>query len=87
MNDLKDIREAIAKLDTRLDKIEVVLVKQEKNLEYHIKRTDTLEQQLNPIMQSHQQVLGIGKLLTWGGVLLALAIGLKDLALFIMGVK
>lgn len=44
--------EKLEKLDSRLDSIDVTLAKQAKDLEYHIKRTDLLEQDMSATADS-----------------------------------
>lgn len=42
--------EKLDRLDMRLDNIDVTLTKQAAQLEYHIKRTDLLEEKVKPVV-------------------------------------
>ena len=42
-NDDKTLHEKLDKLDTRLDRIDITLVRQEMHLDEHMRRTDLLE--------------------------------------------
>ncbi len=70
----------IDKLDERLDRIDVTLAKQNECLETHIKRTNLLEKEIEPIKAMQQQVLGVGKLL---GVLSILAVIISSVYKFL----
>jgi hypothetical protein len=60
---LKVIETKIDKLDERLDKMANVQVEQAKDLEYHIKRTDLLEERVDPLFETQTQIIGILKFL------------------------
>lgn len=54
-------------MDKRLDSIDITLAKQAKDLEYHIKRTDLLQDEMKPIKEhvtlvkaSIKIIMGIG---------------------------
>lgn len=67
MNDPK-LHEKIDKLDSRLDGIDIHLAKYNKDLEFHISRTNLLEDQVLPLVRAHEQWRGAGKLLVWASV-------------------
>jgi len=52
MDDVKMVIDKLETMDKRLDSIDITLVKQAKDLEYHIKRTDILQEMVVP-MQEH----------------------------------
>lgn len=71
-NDKLDRIEAkIDKLDNRLDNVDVRLQKYNSELEFHIARTNQIEDDLLPIVQHVEQLRGAGKLVA----LIAAAIG------------
>lgn len=80
-NDL-DIVEWVAKLDDRLDKIDITLTKQEENLRLHMYRTDLaekrlehIEKDLRPVKEHVSLVKQASKILAWllgSGILLAI---------------
>jgi hypothetical protein len=51
------------KLDEKLGSMDNTLIRQEEQLAYHIKRTDLLEQKLEPVETHVKRVDGAGKLL------------------------
>lgn len=53
---LGEIETKVDKLDERLDSIEKVLIKQELNLEIHIKRTNLLEESVGLLRQDLRPV-------------------------------
>lgn len=61
--DLQKIDQKLDKLDDRLDAVDKHLAVYNEQLEYHIKRTNLLEQDLAPIKKHVIQVQGITKFL------------------------
>lgn len=57
------------KIDDKLASIDTRLAKYNTELEFHIARTNQIEDTLVPIVEHIQQVQGAGKLLTWAAVL------------------
>jgi hypothetical protein len=49
MADIKIVLDKLNEMDKRLDNIDITLVKQSKDLEYHILRTDILQEKVAPI--------------------------------------
>ena len=49
MADIKIVLDKLNEMDKRLDNIDITLVKQSKDLEYHILRTDILQEKVVPI--------------------------------------
>lgn len=49
------------KQDGRMDALEKTSAKMATDLEYHIKRTDLLENELKPIKTKYEQVTGVAK--------------------------
>lgn len=73
-NDKLDRIEAkIDKLDLRLDNVDVRLAKYNSELEFHIARTNQIEDDLLPIVSHVEQIRGAVKLLSIVGSLLLLA--------------
>lgn len=73
-NDKLDRIEAkIDKLDSRLDGVDVRLQKYNSELEFHIARTNQIEDDLLPIVSHVEQIRGAIKLLSIIGSLLLLA--------------
>lgn len=64
----------IDKLDDRLDSAEKVAIKQEANLEAHMKRSDLLEQSQNDLKESVKPILKVYTI-AWGICKIVLAIG------------
>lgn len=59
---LERVDTKIDKLDTRLDKVDVRLAKYNAELEFHIARTNQIEDDLLPIVQHVEQIRGAAKL-------------------------
>lgn len=85
MSDTKSILEKLDKLDSRLDGIDITLVKQNASLEHHIFRTDLAEQRIddnedriNVLEKLSVKFLAISSFL---GVLFTLVLGLKELGI------
>lgn len=74
------------KVEDRLDSMDKTLVKQESNLEAHMKRSDLLEGSQNdlkeavkPILKVYTVVWGIGKIILGLSVLVGIAVGIAKL--------
>lgn len=61
---LDRIEQKVDKLDIRLDGVDVKLAKYNTELEYHIARTDQIENELLPIVAHVEQLRGATKLIT-----------------------
>lgn len=57
------VHDMLAGLDHRLDEMTVLLAKQQQSLEYHIKRTDLLQEEIKPIRKHVYMVQGVGAFL------------------------
>lgn len=73
-NEFLHLSDKLDILDERLDSVEKLMVLQENNLQYHIKRTDLAEQSLSVFKQELEQskmlmvqIKFFGRLLTWIG--------------------
>lgn len=75
-NQLDRIETKVERLDTRLDGVDISLTKYNSELETHIKRTEQIESQLLPLVQTRQQISGAVKL---AGALISLAALLESL--------
>ena len=67
---VKEIAQKLDKIDERIDRVDVTLVKQEVNLKEHMRRTELLESQhenlkdaLVPVNAHIHQIKGAGKLI------------------------
>lgn len=60
------------KLDSRLDSIDITLIRQCDSLEYHIKRTNLLEEEIKPLKKFMLQILGVGKFLALVSLILSI---------------
>jgi Mg2+ and Co2+ transporter CorA len=58
------IEQKVDNLDSKLDEITVVLVKQQSILDEHMARTKQVEDALLPIKEKQAQMAGAGKLIT-----------------------
>lgn len=74
-NDAK-IHEKLDKLDYRLDGIDIRLEKYNSELEFHVARTNLLEDQVIPLVKSHEQWKGAGKLILLMSVVATIAGGI-----------
>jgi len=61
---LETISSDIKGLDGRLDSVGITLIKQSKDLEYHIERTDMLQTMVEPVYQLRLQLIGVVKFVT-----------------------
>lgn len=75
----------IDKLDSRLDSIDVTLAAQHEQLKIHIKRSDLLEQQVEPIKAHVAMVSGAVKFLGLSAALIALGEGIIKALQFLKG--
>jgi hypothetical protein len=62
-NDMKFIHDLLSKVDSRLDDIHEVQIKQQASLDEHIRRTAILEKQISPIQKHVHMVQGVGAFL------------------------
>lgn len=60
---LERIDSKLDKVDSRLDKVDVQLAEYNLQLEYHIARTDQIEDDLLPIVRHVEQIRGMSKLI------------------------
>ena len=65
VNHLERIEGKVDKLDERLDSAEKIAIKQEHNLEEHMKRSDLLEQSQNALQEAVKPILKIYTV-AWG---------------------
>jgi hypothetical protein len=77
MSDMKRLEDKIDKLDNHLGNIDVTLAEQHAQLTLHIEQTNILREEVKPIRNSHQQILGVIKFLSFlsglGALFLALS--------------
>lgn len=59
----------LEKIDDKLASIDTRLAKYNAELEFHIARTNQIEDSLVPIVEHVQQVQGAGKLLSWVAII------------------
>lgn len=83
---LEAIENKVDRLDERLDTIEKVLIKQELNLEIHIKRTNLLEesvellrQDLRPVERHVDYIHGALKFIGIVSLIVGIFVAIKDL--------
>lgn len=62
---LNRIEKKVDKLDERLDKVDVHMAKYNSELEFHIARTNQMEDALLPIVEHVKQMQGAIKLALW----------------------
>ena len=74
------------KLDDRLDSSEKIAVKQEANLDEHMRRSDLLEKRqdklrgdISPLLKVHTIVWGVCKSIAGFGVLISVLVGIMKL--------
>ena len=74
------------KLDDRLDSSEKIAVKQEANLDEHMRRSDLLEKRqdklrgdISPLLKIHTVIWGAGKAVVGLGVLISVLVGIMKL--------
>ena len=60
---MQEIVDALKSVEKRLGSIDKTLVLQKSNLEEHMRRTEILEDEIDPIKAHVEQVKGAGKLL------------------------
>ncbi len=65
MSDMKRLEDKIDKLDSRLDKMDIHFTKYNTELEFHVARTNQIEDALLPVVKHVEQVKGAGKLIMW----------------------
>lgn len=64
-------------LDERLDSMESVLIKQQANLEEHMKRTALLEDQVSPLNKFMYAAYGIIAFVTFAGGVIAVVVAVR----------
>ena len=70
MSDVKTVVSMLEIMDKRLDSIDITLAKQAKDLEYHIKRTDLLQDDMKPIKEHVTLVTtGVKILVSMGAII------------------
>lgn len=75
MSDIRTVIIMLEGMDKRLDSIDITLVKQAKDLEYHIKRTDLLQDEVKPIKE-HVTLVTTGiKIIMGMGALIGFIVG------------
>lgn len=76
MSDFKTVIDKLDKLDARIDNIDITLVKQEAQLAEHIRRTNILEQKLEPVEKHVDGMNVVLKIATYTGAVLSFFAGL-----------
>lgn len=76
MSDFKTVIDKLDKLDSRIDNIDITLVRQEAQLAEHIRRTNILEQKLEPVERHVDRVNTVIKIFTYAGAILSFFAGL-----------
>lgn len=74
MDDSRRIHDKLDKIDDKLASIDTRLAKYNAELEFHIARTNQIEDTLVPVVEHIQQVQGAAKLVAWA-IAVAGAIG------------
>lgn len=64
------------RMEARLDSVDVRLAEYNKQLDYHIVRTDELQEQMKPVQAHVEQVKGAGKLILLLSTLATIAGGI-----------
>jgi hypothetical protein len=67
--DINYLHDCMAKLDQKLDDVEIILAKQEENLKLHMKRSDHLEEIVTILRQDVWMVRGVGAFLAIAGIM------------------
>lgn len=70
---LEKVDSKLDKVESRLDSVDVRLAKYNSELEFHIARTNQIEDDLLPIVQHVEQIRGAAKLLGLIGALIGVA--------------
>lgn len=80
---LDKIENKVDRLDERLDSSEKVAIKQESNLELHMRRSDMLEKshdalylQVSPLLKIHTVVWGICKIVSGIALVIGIIVGI-----------
>lgn len=73
------LEKKLDKVEDRLDTMDKTLVKQEENLKEHMRRTDLLEKDMQPVKKHVAMVHGAFKLIGLIGTLIAIAVGIAKL--------
>lgn len=89
LDEVRSIRSKVEKSDERLDSIDITLVRQEANLQEHMKRSDLLERRaerietdIKPLEKHMLMVNGALKFLGIFGTIVAILVGLFEIAQF-----
>jgi archaellum component FlaC len=75
---LNRIETKIDRLDNRLDNVDVRLAKYNSELEFHIARTNQIEDDLMPIVNHVEQIRGAAKLIAFLAALVGFAVMVAD---------
>ena len=75
-NELEKLSDKLDKIDDRIDKIDKHLAVYNNQLEFHIKRTDIIEEELKPLRSNFFKVQGVLGIL---GVLIGIFVGVFNL--------
>lgn len=70
----------IDKVSDHIAEINVTLAKQEEQLSYHIKRTNLLEEKLDPVENHVAMISGAFKLITLLAALISIIVGVAKIA-------
>ena len=73
MSDFGRLFDKLEKIEARLDEMAFTLVEQEINLREHMRRSEMLEQKLEPVEKHVEQVKGVGTFLTYLGIVAGVA--------------
>lgn len=75
----KMIAEQLTNIDKRLDVVSETLIRQEATLAEHVRRTNLLEQKLEPVEKHVAQVNGALKLIGLGSVLCGILVAILQM--------
>lgn len=79
---LENQRLLMEKVDSMGDKINKIAITQERqasDIEHHIKRTDLLQDMIEPIHTKYQQLIGVAKFLGASSLIAGVVMGVKKL--------
>lgn len=79
LSKLDKIDSKIENVDSRLNEMDKTLVKQELNLAEHMRRTDLLENKLEPVEKHVERMQGALKLVVIIGTIVGIAVGIAKL--------
>ena len=83
INKFESIDQNLVRVEERLNGMDKTLVKQEENLKEHMKRSDMLEAQLEPVKRHVSLVESVFKIVGAIGVLVAIAAGIVKIVEFL----